>query len=224
MMHLPLPSSGPGLARIAQTRKMRWWYEALADYMLANPTALQNDIAAHFGRSAATISLVINTDAFKAYFRQRRNEFQTSLGETVKTKLMNVADKSLDAILDKLEKKRDTIPLESLQKNTEMTLKALGYGNSNGPSVVVNTGSTTHNSVVVPNVSLADLEVARQALRNAQAQSLAPPILDGEFTDSNESPLEGGDNYPAESALGRGATAGDSTVSVEPGVSLDDLV
>ena len=46
------------------TRKMRWWYESLADYMIANPSATQTDIAAYFQRNPATISTVVNTDAF----------------------------------------------------------------------------------------------------------------------------------------------------------------
>ncbi len=211
MMHLPLPSDStakPG--SVAATRKMRWWYEALADFMLANPTALQNDIAAHFGRTASTISIVINTDAFKAYFRQRRAAFQSDLSEGVKQKLMNVADVSLDMMLEKLEKKKDSIPLDMLLKTNESVLKALGYGQTGGGSAVqvnVNTNAAT----VAPAVTLADLEAARVAFRNSQAAALPPPtsapageeasVVEGEFTETS-------------TALGRGATA----------TSIDDLV
>ncbi len=209
MMHLPLPTTEspakPG--SVAATRKMRWWYEALADFMLANPTALQNDIARHFGRTASTISIVINTDSFKAYFRQRRAAFQSDLSEGVKQKLMNVADVSLDMMLEKLEKKKDSIPLDMLLKTNESVLKALGYGQSaNGSAVQVNVNTT--NPTVSPSVTLADLEAARVAFRNSQAAALPPPVatpaeevVDAEYTESPST------------ALGRGAT----------NTSLDDL-
>lgn len=161
------------------TRKMRWWYEALADYMLAHPSATQNEIAAYFGRAVSTISTVINTDAFKAYLRVRRADYQGTLHEAVNTKLLNVAERSLDAILDKLDKKRDTIPLDVLNRTTENALKALGFGAANSPSVVVNTGAPQQTNVAVT-VSLDDLEAARTALRHSQQQlpEAAPQIVD----------------------------------------------
>lgn len=156
------------------TRRMRWWYESLADFMLAHPTATQNDIAKHFGRAVSTISTVVNTDAFKAYLRVRRAEYHATLNEAVKSRLLNVAEKSLDAILDKLEKKRDTIPLDQLNRTTEQTLRALGYGQPSGPSVVVNTGAPQPTTIAV-SVSLDDLTAAREALRASQQQAIEPP-------------------------------------------------
>lgn len=163
---------------IAATRKMRWWYEALADFMLANPSARQNDIAVHFKRSASTISVILNTDAFKAYYRQRRAEYQGDLTGTINTKLMNVVDLSLDVMLEKLEKKRDTLPLDQIQRVNDSALKALGYGQS-GPAVVVQQNNNVHNTTTIPvSVGLADLEAARTALRNAQQTVDAPPMID----------------------------------------------
>lgn len=153
------------------TRKMRWWYESLADHMIAHPNDTQNEIAAHFGRAVSTISTIIHTDAFKAYFRQRRNAHAERLDAGIRHKMFEVADKSFDLILEKLEKKRDTIPIETLQRTVDSTLKSLGYGLAPaGPTVNVNTGGG--NAVVAVPVSLDDLEAARAALRRNQMQVL----------------------------------------------------
>jgi len=153
---------------------MRWWYEALADHMIANPGDTQNEIAAHFGRAVSTISTIVHTDAFKAYFRIRRNAHAERLDAGIRHKMFEVADKSFDLILDKLEKKRDTIPIETLQRTVDSTLKSLGYGLAPaGPTVNVNTGGG--NAVVAVPVSLDDLEAARAALRRNQMQTLEMP-------------------------------------------------
>lgn len=156
------------------TRKMRWWYEALADHMIAHPNDTQNEIAAHFGRAVSTISTIIHTDAFKAYFRQRRNAHAERLDAGIRHKMFEVADKGFDLILEKLEKKRDTIPIETLQRTVDSTLKSLGYGLAPaGPTVNVNTGGG--NAYVAVPVSLGDLEAAREALRRNQMQTLEEP-------------------------------------------------
>lgn len=152
------------------TRQMRWWYESLADFMIANPKANQEDAAHHFGRARSTISTIMQSDSFKAYMRQRRDEFASDLDSRVKGKLLQVVDGGLDIIIDKLDKKRDTIPLRDIQATTDSALKALGYGLEQGPSVTINNAPQT---VVVP-VSLQDLQDAQLALRAAQQR----PMID----------------------------------------------
>lgn len=155
---------------VKATRKMRWWYEALADYMVAHPQARQNDIALHFGRSASTISLIINSDAFQAYLRKRRADYVEALDTTVRDKMLNVASQSFDLILERFEKKRDTIPLETIHKSAELAMKGLGMGvEKSGPAVVVNQQNAQPIAVAV---SLDDLQAAQQALRAAQAAPL----------------------------------------------------
>lgn len=155
------------------TRKMRWWYEALADFMISHPRATQNEIGAYFGRQACTISTIVNTDAFKAYFRQRRDEHAQVLDASVRNKLMNVADKSLDMMIEHLDKKRDTIPLEGLQRNLETTLKSLGYGAATSSPVAVTINNSAPPMIPVT-VSLQDLEAAREALRRNQMRTINP--------------------------------------------------
>jgi hypothetical protein len=154
------------------TRTLRWWYEALADFIIANPNANQNDMSAHFGRRPATISTVIGTDAFKAYFRQRRNAHAEKLDAEVRHKLFKVTNKSLDHMLEVLDKKRDNIPIEILRRVNDSALKNLGYGISSPPGGTTVNVNTTPQHVHVA-VSLDDLEAARAALRAAQG-----PLID----------------------------------------------
>ena len=153
------------------TRKMRWWYESLADFMIANPSATQNEIATHFQRQPCTISTIVNTDAFKAYFRQRRAVHAEKIDTTVRDKLFQVTTKSLDHILTTLDKKRDNIPLEILQRTAESSLKSLGYGAAQ-PAVGTTVNVNTAPPSVHVAVSLDDLEQARMALRRNQMQTI----------------------------------------------------
>jgi hypothetical protein len=149
------------------TRKMRWWYESLADHMVANPSISNAELARHFGRAESTISTVINTDAFKAYYRQRRQHHVDKLDSAVRDKLFQVSNKSLDYMLEVLDKKRDTVPLEMLTRITDSSLKNLGYGvTPPGGAVNVNVNSSPQHVHVA--VSLDDLESARAALRRNQ--------------------------------------------------------
>lgn len=187
---------------VLRTRKMRWWYEALADYMITHPSATQGEMAAHFQRHQATISVVINTDAFKAYYRARRAEHAEKLDSAVREKLFRVADSSLDRMLDVLDKKRDSIPLETLHRTADTALKNLGYGAS-APNVVnVSAPPTTVNVAV----SLDDLERARAALR--RNQQAPPPTIEHEAASEASSGSSGTTSPPK----GGGA----STPSAEP--------
>jgi CHAD domain-containing protein len=170
------------------TRKMRWWYEALADYMIANPKAKQNDMALYFDRGVATISTILNSDSFKAYMRQRRDEHAKTLDSDVRNKLLTLTGDVLDIMIDKVDKKRDTLPIADLQRTADMTLKALGFTAPQGPSVVVN-NPTQHTTVVVP-VSLEDLQQAQAALRNSQNRMIDITPNELPVREARQSPLE----------------------------------
>jgi hypothetical protein len=191
------------------TRKMRWWYESLADFMIANPGATQNEIAAHFQRNPATISTIINTDAFKAYFRQRRTIYAERLDTQVRDKLFAVTNKSLDHILEVLDKKRDTIPLEMLQRTAESSLKSLGYGATPPAGTTVNVNAAPQTVQVA--VSLDDLQLAREALRRNQHAVVidqgTPPLGRGADQSGIEGRGSGGPDQLAseQAALGGGA-------------------
>jgi hypothetical protein len=169
------PSERTAYDNVKATRKMRWWYEHLADYMIVNPTARQNEIALHFGRAPGTISTIINSDAFKAYLSKRRAEYEGNLDQEVRGKLLNVANKGLDFLLEGLEKKRDTIPIGQLQEVVDKSLKNLGYGVDKSPAVNVNVNQPSPQVSVA--VSLEDLDAARMALRASQ-EAPRPAVIE----------------------------------------------
>jgi CHAD domain len=195
------------------TRKMRSWYESLADYMIVHPTISNAELARHFGRAESTISTVVNTDSFKMYFRNRRAQHESTLDATVRQKLFKIADASLDHMLAALEKKRDNVPLETLQRTSDMALKNLGYGAAAPSGVTVNVDQRAPQTVNVA-VSLDDLERAREALRRNQ---LAPPI-EVEYTEV-ESPALGGSAMTSSPGSSPGARQDEP----EPKARLEDL-
>lgn len=189
-MHTPAPVPTKSYAEVKATKKMRWWYEALADFMMANPAAKQNDIAAFFKKSPATISTIINSDAFQAYLAKRRGQYVQTLEGQVQEKMLNVASKGFDLILQRFEQKQTNIPLETLTKTLELATRASVRTSqpSGGNTVVVNPpGQTTLIPVAV---GLEDLQAARQALRNAQSMPKLPEPVDAEYTEVPDSNLD----------------------------------
>lgn len=171
-------------------KHFRAWFESLADYMLANPTAKGPEIGKQFGKSSVWISSVINSDAFKTYFSVRRQHFNELHDSALRTKSTEVAMKSMDLILEVMEKKRDKISLVELVKVNDSALQALGYGSaaSPAPSVVVNNQSLTVNASV--------LGEAREQIRTIQHERLklleSPGAAPGEIPEGlRASPREG---------------------------------
>ena len=191
MQTLPAPRT---YSEVKANKKMRWWYEHLADFMIAHPEHTQTSIAKHFNRHTSTISTIINSDSFQAYLRARRAKYVETLDSSVRNKMMQVADKGFDLILDRFDKKRDSIPLETLTKTLEVVTKAAGMAPSGGGTTV--NVNAPHSSTVVPvAVSLADLQQAQIALRNAQQNPYVeppPPAIEGDFEEV-EAQAEGAD-------------------------------
>lgn len=165
---MPTPSGHKTSREIRTTRKMRWWYESLVDFILVHPTATHQEMADHFKKSLGTIEIVVHTDAFKSYYAQRRAEYNEHHNHAIQSKITNVAEKSMELMLDSLEKKKDTIPLELLTRINESALRSLGYGEKAGPQVVVNNNNNSSPQLVPVAVSVQDLEEARAALRRSQ--------------------------------------------------------
>jgi hypothetical protein len=155
---------------VQHTRPLQLWYESLADYIITHPEAKRPDIAAAMGRTEGTISLVMQSDSFQAYYRKRRDIHSEKIDAAMRQKLFKVADASLDYLLESLNKKRDSVPIEMLQRTADTALKNLGYGSTPSPSVTVNNSPQTVNVAI----SLSDLEAARAALR--RSQFLDPPL------------------------------------------------
>ena len=159
------------------------WYDSIIDDILANPGTRLKDTAARLGRAATTISSVVSSDLFKARWAQRREQFNQALDERLTRKLATVAEKGLDATIEILEKKRDSIPLPVLNETVKNSLDRLGYGPSApaAPPVIVN------NNVV----SAEALAAARDNLRTIETHAKRVSDSSSPLPDSAGSPAEG---------------------------------
>lgn len=153
---------------IDATGRYRWWYDGIIDWMIANPGAKLYDCAAHFGKANSTISLIVNSDAFKMRLAERRKEFEQIHDAAIVGKTTEIALKALDVMLDQLDKKRDKIPLKDANEIANTALQRLGYGAK--PSTVVNVGNGAGATVV--QVTRETLEASRKQIRQQQERRL----------------------------------------------------
>lgn len=154
----------------AQRGQMRWWYASIADWMLRNPGSKLEECAKFFNKHPNTISLIINSDVFKAYLAQRRREWQLDHDAQLTQRLGDVAMKSMDCILEQIDKKRDTLRLDVLTELMGSSLEKLGFGKPNAPTVQVNTMVDASTQQIAIAVSPETLREAREALRIAESR------------------------------------------------------
>lgn len=184
-----VPNLGGGLGPklrmniIDATGRYRWWYDGIIDWMIANPGKKLYECAEHFGKGASTISLIVNSDAFKMRLAERRKEFEHIHDAAIIGKTTEVALKALDVMLDQLDKKRDKIPLKDANEIANTALQRLGYGAK--PSTVVNVGNGAGATVV--QVSRETLEASRKSIRQQQEQRLLE-VEDAEVLDDSPIP------------------------------------
>jgi len=106
--------------------RVKYSHDAMIDLIIAQPGIKQNDLAKHFGYTAAWVSRIINSDAFQARLAVRKADIvDPSLVLTIDERLTAVANRSLDIVLEKMEATQSPdIALKAL----EISTKALGYG------------------------------------------------------------------------------------------------
>lgn len=193
--------------------RWRWWYPAIADWMLRNPGGKLADCSKEIGRSVTTISLIANTDMFKDYLANRRKEWQQCHDFALQAKVTKVAESALDILAEVLEKKRDTLPIGRLSEISFSALDRLGYSpNKQAPAIgAVNIQQNGNGSAVVMPVSVDALREAQQAIRTVEARrqaQLSSPVRDME----NEPPLL---DAVVESALQLGSDESDLEPAAE---------
>ena len=148
--------------------KMMWWHDAIIDLMLGNPSWTKKDIAHALGKSAVFIYMITNSDMFNARYAKRREEYERRLGIGLAAKVTQVADKTLDRILAQLADEAKPIPIHHLESLADKTLSRLGYGPKlQPPSPSVSIQADRAQVVVIP-AARADLEAARQLIRQRE--------------------------------------------------------
>lgn len=169
MVYEPRPQQGHGLdPQNSFQGRWRSWYSHIADWQLENPGGKLADCAAALNKHVNTISLIVATDMYKEYFARRREEWTKQHDWAIISKTTRVAEKSLDLMLDKMEKQGDKIPMNIVTDVATSALDRLGYAPKQSPSVEVNVNTDNRKVVMVP-ISANALEEARDAIRAAEA-------------------------------------------------------
>lgn len=101
-------------------------HEAMADYLIMNPTATNIELAIEFSRTPVWVGYVRNSDMFKVLITNRKNSLlDPILTMTLEQKILAITEKSLDVVMEKLETGNSA---DLALKTLETIGKVQGYG------------------------------------------------------------------------------------------------
>ena len=106
--------------------RVKYSHDAMIDLLIADPAISQGKIAEIFGYTQAWVSRVMCSDAFNARLAERKTEMvDPTIRMTIEEKFKAATTKSLEIVMDKLEK----VPtVDTAFKMMEIGVKALGLG------------------------------------------------------------------------------------------------
>ncbi len=176
--------------RCDPTAPLNHQYEAIIDYMLANPEMKKGALAEHFGFTAPYFSTLTGSDAFRMRLQYRRAEFNKTLEHQVVSKLFSVTSKALDVVEDKLDD--EEVEGGFALSAATATLRSLGFG---GGATRASAPSGTPGGDVAVGVTQQDgrLEVIVAARERMQKVAVLTHdaehagVIQGELVTSNES-------------------------------------
>ncbi len=124
--------------------RVKYHHDAMIDMIVAEPSIHQNEIAARFGFSPTWVSIIINSDAFQARLRERKDALVDPLiRATVEDRLTAVANKAMEKLMDRLASNAAFSNRELIEA-AKMATTGLGMGPaSKAPSA-------TQNLYIVP--------------------------------------------------------------------------
>ena len=122
-----MPPVGQGGRR--DLAKVRYTHEAMIDILVSNPSISQNELANHFGYSAAWVSTILCSDAFQAQLAKRRDEVVNPLVKASMEELFKgLVFRSLEVLQHKLAAPVNQISDNVALRAAELGAKALGIG------------------------------------------------------------------------------------------------
>lgn len=151
-------------------QKIGYSHDAMIDQIIANPGIHQNQLAAIFGYSPSWISTVIASDTFQARYAERRKELvDPGVLEAVENQFKGLVRRSLEILMEKLDKPANDIPDQLALRAFEIASRAAGYGAKE--SSVTITHTEVNNNLEVHGDQLVEL------LRRKKAQVNSEEIL-----------------------------------------------
>ena len=157
-------SSRPGPARLNHS------HQAIARWLLENPTAPLSECAKHFGYTQAWLSCIIHSDAFQVHYRKLQTEADAVTVLDIPARLRGVASDAVEALHEQVEYSRKdgngVLHRQFLLNTAELTLKSLGFGQPKSVPAPVgfNQQNNFHFNQPVPVEVLAG---ARERILNA---------------------------------------------------------
>lgn len=147
--------------------KVRYTHDAIIDMIVAEPQISQNEIASRFGYSAAWVSIIVNSDAFQARLKERKEDLVDPLiRATVEDRLTAVANKAMEKLMERLSSNAAFSNRELIDA-AAMATKGLGFG---APKQGL--GGPTQNLYIVP----APPQVSSSQQWAAMARGDPPPV------------------------------------------------
>lgn len=144
---------------------IRYSHEALADYIIAHPSATNSELGLVFERRPQWISVVKNSDAFREHMAQRRAEvIDPVLTATLEDRFSAMAQRSLEVLQDKLEAPSAAVPDELALATARLAATGLGVG-----------GFAPKGSVAIGKVSIDRINILAERLRALNPQT--PPVV-----------------------------------------------
>lgn len=147
------------MAASASVKKVSWWHERLADWMIAHPDRTLGEAAKYFNVTPTWLSVIKNSDAFRDYWASRSAEASSYMLADIKDKTLLVTEMALDRLIDRVNTTGDVMPPDLLLDVAKTGLKSLGYG------VTPAAPAAGSNVNIQLNVTPGALETARQKMQ-----------------------------------------------------------
>lgn len=156
--------------------KVSYKHDAIIDFILANPTVQQNEIARHFDYSQGWISQIIASDAFQVRLAERSGDLVDPLIRRDRDAMFkSLIDRSFEILEEKLRMPANVVPDQLVLRTMELASRAVGYG-ARDPAVVIN---QQNNSVSYHLEQMGD--GLKKLLHRKRAE-----VLEGDFSVKDE--------------------------------------
>ena len=115
----------------------RPWHEAVIDMWLIDPTLQQGEIARRLGKTQAWLSILVNSDAFRAKYAARKAELvDPYISEGAETRLKAVVSEAANELVRRLTVAPASLSTKDLNATISSASRALGMGaGPSGPSI-----------------------------------------------------------------------------------------
>lgn len=173
----PVPQKG--------IKEMRAQHDALVDLLIAEPTLTNAQLGQRMNRSAVSISVVRNSDAFKEAYQKRLAQHREMASAAIIQQTQAVASAALGKLEERITNVGDALPVHELRETADMALERLGFTNkSNGGSSEPPAGN---NVAVLVNGDL--ITQARERASEVHTGSVpGSRVIEGHVTGSHEGP------------------------------------